>query len=113
MQMLKDRGLGIVFVTHFLDQVYAVTDRITVLRNGEYVGTYNTAELPKVELIGKMIGKEYEELEQKPPAADQDSDANEFLRLEKAGTNRISNVSLSLKRGEVIGFSGLLGSGRS
>ena len=113
MKMLKERGLGIVFVTHFLDQVYAVTDRITVLRNGEYVGTYNTADLPKVELIGKMIGKEYEALEGAPPAAAQDSDAEEFLRLEHAGTSNISNVSFSLKKGEVSGFSGLLGSGRS
>lgn len=113
MKMLKERGLGIVFVTHFLDQVYAVTDRITVLRNGEYVGTYNTADLPKVELIGKMIGKEYEALEGSPPAAAQDSDAEELLRLEHAGTSNISNVSFSLKKGEVSGFSGLLGSGRS
>ena len=113
MRMLKDRGLGIVFVTHFLDQVYAVTDRITVLRNGEYVGTYNTAELPKVELIGKMIGKEYDALEGTPPAAGELADAEEFLRLEHAGSNSISDMSFSLKKGEVSGFSGLLGSGRS
>lgn len=113
MRMLKDRGLGIVFVTHFLDQVYAVTDRITVLRNGEYVGTYNTADLPKVELIGKMIGKEYEALENTAPAAACGSDAEEFLRLEGSGSNNISNLSISLKKGEVSGFSGLLGSGRS
>lgn len=113
MRMLKSRGLGIVFVTHFLDQVYAVTDRITVLRNGEYVGTYDTADLPRVELIGKMIGREYETLEQTPPSAVQDSEAEEFLRLERAGTGSISNVSFSLRRGEVSGFSGLLGSGRS
>ena len=113
MRMLKDRGLGIVFVTHFLDQVYAVTDRITVLRNGEYVGTYNTADLPKVELIGKMIGKEYEALENTAPATACGSDAEEFLRLEGSGSNNISNLSISLKKGEVSGFSGLLGSGRS
>ena len=113
MRMLKDRGLGIVFVTHFLDQVYAVTDRITVLRNGAYVGTYDTADLPRVELIGKMIGKEYEALEQVPPAAVQSGEAEEFLRLENAGTRSISNVSFRLNRGEVSGFSGLLGSGRS
>ncbi len=113
MEMLKARGLGIIFVTHFLDQVYAVTDRITVLRNGEYVGTYNTAELPKVELIGKMIGKEYAALEGAPPAAAQDSDAEEFLRLEDAGTSHIDHVSFRLRKGEVSGFSGLLGSGRS
>ena len=63
MRMLKSQGMGIIFVTHFLDQVYEVTDTITVLRNGEYVGTYATAELPRVQLVGKMIGKEYAELE--------------------------------------------------
>lgn len=114
MRMLKEQGLGIIFVTHFLDQVYEVTDRITVLRNGEYVGTYNTAELPKVELIGKMIGKEYEALENNDLSAEEYSDlSEEFLRLENAGTANISNVSFSLKQGEVSGFSGLLGSGRS
>lgn len=113
MRMLKEQGLGIIFVTHFLDQVYAVTDRITILRNGEWVGTYNTAELPKVELIGKMIGKEYEALEAASPAAVADSDGEEFLRLEGVTTHGIGDVSLKLNRGEVSGLSGLLGSGRS
>lgn len=113
MRMLKDKGMGIVFVTHFLDQVYEVTDRITVLRNGEYVGTYNTAELPKVELIGKMIGKEYDALENSSPEAVKAENLEEFLRLENAGSTNISDVSLRLNHGEVSGFSGLLGSGRS
>lgn len=113
MAMLRDRGLGIVFVTHFLDQVYAITDRITVLRNGEYVGTYCTAELPKVELIGKMIGKEYDALASTPTAVAQMGAGKEFLRLEQSGNANISDVSFSLKHGEVSGFSGLLGSGRS
>ena len=113
MRMLKKQGMGIVFVTHFLDQVYEVTDRITVLRNGEYVGTYNTAELPKVELIGKMIGKEYEALANDSRTVVQANTGNEYLRLEHTGTDNISDVSLNLKKGEVSGFSGLLGSGRS
>lgn len=113
MTMLKDRGLGIVFVTHFLDQVYAVTDRITVLRNGEYVGTYNTAQLPKVELIGKMIGKEYAALDGALTSGAGAHSTEEFVRLEDVGSNSISGVSLQLRRGEVCGFSGLLGSGRS
>ena len=55
---LKSQGLGIIFVTHFLDQVYAVSDRITVLRNGTLVGSYTASELPKLELISKMIGRD-------------------------------------------------------
>lgn len=113
MRMLKARGMGIIFVTHFLGQVYEVTDRITVLRNGEYVGTYETAKLPKVELISKMIGKEYENLDAAPPAISENTDAAEFLRLEHAGSSQISDVSVSMRIGEVSGFSGLLGSGRS
>ena len=113
MRMLQKKGMGIVFVTHFLDQVYEVTDRITVLRNGEYVGTYNTADLPKVELIGKMIGKEYEALANTSPSAESLATAAEFLHMEHSSTANISDVSISLKHGEVSGFSGLLGSGRS
>ncbi len=55
---LRDQGVAILFVSHFLDQVYAISDRITVLRNGRYVGEYLTAELDRTELISKMIGKE-------------------------------------------------------
>ena len=55
---LKAQGLGVIFVSHFLDQIYELCDRITVLRNGELVGAYAVAELPRVELISKMIGKE-------------------------------------------------------
>ena len=113
MRMLKDRGMGIVFVTHFLDQVYAISDRITVLRNGEYVGTYDTCDLPKVELIGKMIGKEYDALALTPPSSAELVDAEEFLRLEDVSSDNIRNVSFQLRSGEVCGFSGLLGSGRS
>ena len=62
MRDLKARGVGIIFVTHFLEQVYAVCDRITVLRNGELVGEYEIANLPQVELVAKMMGKELESL---------------------------------------------------
>ena len=62
MRDLKARGVGIIFVTHFLEQVYEVCDRITVLRNGELVGEYLTEELPQVQLVAKMIGKDLDEL---------------------------------------------------
>ena len=61
LRRLRDQGLGIVFVTHFLDQVYAVSDRITVLRDGRLVGDYATAELPRLQLVSKMIGREVTE----------------------------------------------------
>ena len=62
MRDLKARGVGIIFVTHFLEQVYEVCDRITVLRNGELVGEYLTEELPQVQLVAKMIGKDLDEI---------------------------------------------------
>ncbi len=113
MNMLKAQGMGIVFVTHFLDQVYEVTDRITILRDGGYVGTYDTADLPKVELIGKMIGKDPEALDEGSRPSGQTDAGEEYLCLEGVGTDAISDVSLRLRQGEVSGFSGLLGSGRS
>ena len=60
MKKLAAEGLGIVFVTHFMDQVYAVSDRITVLRNGKWVGTESVAALPRLELIARMMGREVE-----------------------------------------------------
>ena len=58
MRRLKSEGVGIIFVTHFLEQVYAVCDKITVLRNGQLVGQFTTAELPRVQLVAKMMGKD-------------------------------------------------------
>ena len=114
MRMLKSQGMGIIFVTHFLDQVYEVTDTITVLRNGEYVGTYATAELPRVQLVGKMIGKEYAELEGSAAAKGGEERMGEVLvELRGAGSASIPDVNLEIRRGEVLGLSGLLGSGRS
>ena len=62
MKRLRNEGVGIIFVTHFLEQVYAVCDRITVLRNGELVGEYEIDKLPRVELVAKMIGKDFDDL---------------------------------------------------
>ena len=113
MRMLREKGMGIIFVTHFLDQVYEVSDRITVLRNGGYVGTYDVDKLPMLELLGKMIGKDYDSLEAIPKLFVKDSDFEEFLRIENGSTSEISAVDVSIGKGEVTGFSGLLGSGRS
>ena len=113
MNMLKGKGMGIVFVTHFLDQVYEVSDRITILRNGTYVGTYEAAKLPMIELVGKMIGKDYGSLEAIPKGTADEKGYEELVRIENGSTEDISDVTVSLGKGEVTGFSGLLGSGRS
>lgn len=115
MRRLRDEGLGVVFVTHFLDQVYAVTDRLTILRNGTLVGEYATAGLPRLELVSKMLGREVHDVSGKvadvptPTAAEP-----AVLETRKLGrTGAIQPIDLSLRKGEVTGLGGLLGSGRT
>lgn len=113
-RQLRDKGVAILFVTHFLDQVYELTDRITVLRNGERVGTFVTSELPRRELISHMLGKELQEIEQPHhcQAAGDDSDA--LLQLsDVSSSNGISGINFRARRGDAVGLAGLLGSGRS
>ena len=114
MRDLKAQGVGIIFVTHFLEQVYEVSDRITVLRNGELVGEYLTEELPQVELVSKMIGKELEELSSLGETEEKDIVPNEvFYEAEGLSSNEALPFDFSIRKGEVNGFTGLLGSGRS
>lgn len=116
MRRLRGEGMGIVFVTHFLDQVYAVTDRITVLRNGELVGEYATAALPRLELVGKMLGRSVTSELGGPPAAGREAAAGEAPLLSARNLSRrgaLHSLDLELRRGEVVGLAGLLGSGRT
>ncbi|MBO4678942.1 MAG: sugar ABC transporter ATP-binding protein [Lachnospiraceae bacterium] len=115
MRDLKSQGVGIIFVTHFLEQVYEVSDRITVLRNGELVGEYLTEELPQVELVSKMIGKELEELSSLGEAEEKETIVSPEVLYEAEGlsSNEALPFDFSIKKGEVNGFTGLLGSGRS
>jgi len=117
MRKLKAEGHAILFVTHFVEQVYAVSDRITVLRNGELVGEFETARLPKVELISKLLGKALHDLESvatvKGQAASERA-GEPVLRvrgLGKAGV--LERFDLEIHAGEVLGLAGLLGSGRT
>ncbi len=114
MRKLKEKGVGIIFVTHFLEQVYAVCDRITVLRNGSFVGEYPIAELPRVKLVAAMMGKDLDDLaEIKKEQRDFDKEPMEINAkgLSHAGT--IKPFDLKIHKGEVVGIGGLLGSGRS
>ena len=114
MRDLKAQGVGIIFVTHFLEQVYEVSDRITVLRNGELVGEYLTEELPQVELVSKMIGKELEELSSLGETEEKTIVPSEvFYEAEGLSSNEALPFDFSIRKGEVNGFTGLLGSGRS
>ncbi|QRM55484.1 galactofuranose ABC transporter, ATP-binding protein YtfR [Sinorhizobium sp. BG8] len=110
---LKARGLGIVFITHFLEQVYEISDRITVLRNGQLVGTRDTAGLERREMIAMMLGRELQaEVHTKGSAA---SSAGEVrYRFSNFGRHgHIQPFDLEVRAGEVVGVAGLLGSGRT
>ena len=117
MRNLKSQGIGIIFVTHFLDQVYEVTDKITVLRNGKLVGEYKTNELSKVQLVAKMIGKDYGEINSniKPiENINSDKEREVFLEAINLGKKNVMNpFDTVIYKGEVLGLAGLLGSGRT
>lgn len=114
MRDLKSRGVGIIFVTHFLEQVYEVSDRITVLRNGELVGEYLTEDLPQVQLVAKMIGKELDELNNLSDTEEhKEHDGQVFYEAQGLTSSEALPFDFKIRKGEVNGFTGLLGSGRS
>ncbi len=116
MRRLRDRGVGIVFVTHFLEQVYAVCDSITVLRNSKLVGEFSVEELPRLQLVAVMMGKDFNDLQNIKPEGCFDDCANSEVIIQAKGlghTGKIKPFDLTIHKGEVIGLTGLLGSGRS
>ena len=114
MRDLKSRGVGIIFVTHFLEQVYAVSDRITVLRNGELVGEYEVEKLPQVELVAKMMGKELEGLSVlKNTRVQTETSGTPLYEAHHLSSSATKPFDFNIAKGEVNGFTGLLGSGRS
>ena len=117
MRDLKAKGVGIIFVTHFLDQVYEVCDKITVLRDGKLVGEYDISQLPRVELVSKMLGKELDDLSDiKEESAEAEVESDEVPVFEAKGLQSNAGIKpfdFHIQKGEVNGFTGLLGSGRS
>lgn len=115
MRSLRDKGVGIIFVTHFLEQVYAVCDGITVLRNGTLVGEYTVEELPRVKLVAAMMGKDFDDLASIKPEGSGDL-SHAPLEIEAKGLSHAGTIKpfdLDIHKGEVVGLTGLLGSGRS
>ncbi|MDR0519178.1 MAG: sugar ABC transporter ATP-binding protein [Clostridiales Family XIII bacterium] len=115
MNDLKGRGVGIIFVTHFIDQVYEVSDRITVLRGGELVGEYVASEMPQLELVSKMMGKDLDDIDKIKDMQVAREETGEYI-YEARGLSSDAGVrpfDFHIRKGEVNGFTGLLGSGRS
>lgn len=116
MRELRAKGVGIIFVTHFLEQVYEVCDRITVLRDGQLVGEYVIEDLPRVQLVSKMLGKELDDMAaiQKGDEASRIDMGTPVLEAKQlASSAGIKPFDFAIHKGEVNGFTGLLGSGRS
>ena len=117
MRDLRERGVGIIFVTHFLDQVYEVCDRITVMRDGCLVGEYEIKDLPRVQLVSKMLGKELDDLSDihgEYKSYEKEEGELPVFEVENLYSNAgIKPFNFHIDKGEVNGFTGLLGSGRS
>ena len=115
MRRLRDKGVGIIFVTHFLEQVYAVCDRITVLRDGHFVGEYPIAELPRVKLVAAMMGKDLDDLDDIRKDTTGHAAQQEMMISAKDLSHKgtVSPFDLDIHKGEVVGIAGLLGSGLS
>lgn len=113
---VRDAGVAVLFVSHFLDQVYEISDRITVLRNGKLVGEFLAAELPREELVSKMIGRALDDLTALSHTAERviDRDTAPVLRARGVGKRGVVEpADLEVYKGEIVGLAGLLGSGRT
>ena len=108
---LRDKGVGIIYISHRMDEIRRITDRVTVLRDGEFVGTRDTRDVKIEEIIQMMIGRvTYEEPKQ---ASTVPPEAEVVLRVENLNSNDVENLSFSLHKGEILGFAGLMGAGRT
>ncbi|GAB1483284.1 sugar ABC transporter ATP-binding protein [Treponema sp.] len=116
---LRDEGMAILFITHFLDQTYQISDRISILKDGRFIGEYLARDLPKIELITKMLGKELKEFsyasnEEALTISERLKKANALLEVRDLGLHgSIAPFTITVNEGEVLGLAGLLGSGRT
>ncbi len=112
MNDLRQKGIGMIYISHRMDEINRISDRVTVMRDGEYVGTVNTKETTKDEIVKMMVGRViYGDRKEKNMVPE---DAETVLEVKNlCSGNTIKNVSFKLKRGEILGFSGLMGAGRT
>jgi ribose transport system ATP-binding protein len=108
-EKLKNKGVGIIYVSHKFDELFRITDRITVLRDGGKVGEVQTKDTTHDQLITMMVGRELSNLFPKVKGIPGDV----VLEVKDVSSDKVKNISFQLRRGEVIGFSGLMGSGRT
>ena len=112
MSDLKAKQIGMIYISHRMDEIKRISDRVTVMRDGEYVGTAETDKITKDEIIKMMIGRVvYEDPKQKSNVPE---DAEVVLEVKNLCSGKaVKNVSFQLRKGEILGFSGLMGAGRT
>ncbi len=106
---LTERGIAIIYVSHKIEEVLRISDRITVFRDGTYVGTIDRAEANEETVINMMVGRELD----RGVRSTVENIGDTLLEVHDLSGNLFKNVSFDLKRGEILGFSGLVGAGRS
>lgn len=112
MNDLKQKGIGMIYISHRMDEINRISDRVTVMRDGEYVGTVDTAQTTKDEIVRMMVGRViYGDKKEKSNVA---KDAPVVLEVKNLNAGReVRDVSFTLKKGEILGFAGLMGAGRT
>ena len=112
MNELRDKGIGMIYVSHRMDEINRISDRVTVMRDGEYVGTVNTAEVTKDDIVKMMVGRVI--MGEPKTCSTCPADAPVLLEVRNINAGKeVKNVSFTLKKGEILGFAGLMGAGRT
>ncbi len=112
MRELKEKGIGMIYISHRMDEINRISDRVTVMRDGEYVDTVNTAEVTKDDIVKMMVGRVI--MGDKKEASTVPADAPVVLEVKHLNAGKeVKNVSFQLRKGEILGFAGLMGAGRT
>ena len=112
MRELKEKGIGMIYISHRMDEINRISDRVTVMRDGEYVGTVNTAETTKDDIVKMMVGRVI--MGEQKACSTCPADAEVILEVKHLNAGKeVKDVSFNLRRGEILGFAGLMGAGRT
>ena len=110
-RQLRENGVGIVYISHRMDEIKRITDRITVMRDGQYIDTVSTAEVTTQDIISKMVGRQIYETSKPERMAGERETVLEVIGLNQGRT--LKDINLTLKKGEILGIAGLVGAGRT
>ena len=112
MRELQEKGIGMIYISHRMDEINRISDRVTVMRDGEYVGTVNTADVTKDDIVKMMVGRAV--FGDKKPCSACPADAPVVLEVKHLNAGKeVKDVSFQLRKGEILGFAGLMGAGRT